>query len=133
MRMINMTFSAHLANVIANWAEMEFAALRLITFVTLAGSHHCRNYHCLLPQRYHIFNHYFKDLLNFTFFFFQWLTFVKRLTFSPKGLTFFLPGVDIGVAVYARYTEEVSISFFSPSRSKSMQLHTNFTIAQNFT
>ena len=88
MRMINMTFSAHLANVIANWAEMEFAALRLITFVTLAGSHHCRNYHCLLPQRYHIFNHYFKDLLNFTFFFFQWLTFVKRLTFSPKGFIF---------------------------------------------
>ena len=38
--MINMTFSAHLANVIANWAEMEFAALRLITFVTLAGCHH---------------------------------------------------------------------------------------------
>ena len=71
MRMINMTFSAHLANVIANWAEMEFAALRLITFVTLAGSHHCRyrNYHSLLPQRYHIFNHYFNDLLNFTFFF----------------------------------------------------------------
>jgi rhomboid-related protein 1/2/3 len=29
--------SAHLANVVANWAEMEFAALRLITFVTLAG------------------------------------------------------------------------------------------------
>jgi len=29
--------SAHLANVVANWAEMEFAALRLITFITLAG------------------------------------------------------------------------------------------------
>ena len=32
-----LTFSAHLANVVANWAEMEFAALRLITFITLAG------------------------------------------------------------------------------------------------
>ena len=32
-----LTCSAHLANVVANWAEMEFAALRLITFITLAG------------------------------------------------------------------------------------------------
>lgn len=29
--------AAHLANVVANWAEMEFAALRLLTFLTLAG------------------------------------------------------------------------------------------------
>ena len=38
-----MMSSAHLANVVANWAEMEFAALRLITFVTLAGNHHCNH------------------------------------------------------------------------------------------
>jgi len=29
--------TAHLANVIANWGEMEFPALRLLTFLTLAG------------------------------------------------------------------------------------------------
>ena len=29
--------SAHLANVISNWGQMEFAALRLLTFLILAG------------------------------------------------------------------------------------------------
>lgn len=29
--------AAHLANVISNWSEMEFAALRLLTFLTLGG------------------------------------------------------------------------------------------------
>ena len=29
--------AAHLANIIANWAEMEFAGLRLATFLLVAG------------------------------------------------------------------------------------------------
>ena len=29
--------TAHLANVIFNWSEMEFPALRLLSFMTIAG------------------------------------------------------------------------------------------------